>query len=93
MDGLVALLLSGAGLFKCVFVESFVPDLGPAPSHFARAATAMSDTANTGKTNLFLFINVDLDILTKKLCHPGSITENTDLCKNRSNIHGFYRLL
>ena len=93
MEGLVALLLSGAGVFKWVLVESCVPGLGLAPSHFVRATTAAIDTANAGKTNLFLVINVDLHKLTKKLCHPGSITENTDLCKNRSNIHGFYRLL
>jgi hypothetical protein len=74
MDGLVALLLSGAGLFKCVFVESCVLSLGPPPSHLVRTVTAKNDTANTGKTNLFLFINVDFDKLTKKLCHPESIT-------------------
>jgi|GEM_PF-3150619 len=76
MDGLLALLLSGAGLFKwvSVLVESRAPDLGPPPSHLVRAATAINNTASTGKTNLFMVINVDFDKLTKKLCHPGSIT-------------------
>jgi hypothetical protein len=71
MDGLVALLLSGAGLFRWVFVESCVPDRSPEPPHFVRASTAINNIITSGKTKLFLFITVDFSEIAKKLCQPA----------------------
>jgi len=59
MEGFVALLLSGAGLLRCVFVESLVPDFGPPPSHFTSASMEMSNIPIAGRTNFFPFITVD----------------------------------
>jgi len=71
MEGLLALLLSGAGLLRCVFVESCTPDLAPPPSHFTRASTVMSNTPITGKTNLFLSITVEFEIPAQKIMPAG----------------------